>query len=307
MGTAEPYLSSFRSFELKTYDTTKQWILGPDLADTPKTASEWFGYHFPAQAKKYGPAILEMTYEGADQKTRTRPISPNIDFFAGILNRPELGHDLVWHEDTFWFLEPILGYYAATSEEKLELLLSHYMIQCAQEIQESKVDFERVFLTFRRKQQLQEIINRAKAMYQADSEFFRGENGKKRMIQGKILDPLNLPPEEKFIREELAYREGAILFLRDFTRCFEAYCARLNLPMKHRRHLKTASINLIQQHYGVNVRRDLKDETGKYQHGFKNLSVNRSWSLVDVADSASELVSTAAVATARTEPAVCLN
>lgn len=85
------------------------------------------------------------------------------------------------------------------------------------------------------------------------------------------------------------------------------HCWPVNLPMKHRRHLKTASINLIQQHYGVNVRRDLKDETGKYQHGFKNLSVNRSWSLVDVADSASELVSTAAVATARTEPAVCLN
>ncbi len=99
-----------------------------------KSPGEWFSKRFPAQAEQYGPPMLECVETLLDQSIQVSPVALNEDFYAAVLGGDDrLGHHVVFYlpEQQFYFFDCRFGRYEPTSEQKLILLLSQYLIQCA--------------------------------------------------------------------------------------------------------------------------------------------------------------------------------
>src|SRR5438067_9483656 len=104
--------------------------------DVTNDPNKWFADKFPEQAQQYGGAFLEGTWTDADGLKRFIPAYLNEDFFAAILGgNTELGHQVVWciQEETFYFFDYRVDAFCPTTEEKLKLLLSNYLVRGSQE------------------------------------------------------------------------------------------------------------------------------------------------------------------------------
>jgi hypothetical protein len=120
-------------------------------ARQPSTPSEWFSAKFPEQVNTYGPPILEAVYADVDHSKRINPVALNEDCFAAILGGDKaLGHHLIFYlpEQQFYFLDNRTGNYTLSSEQKLLLLLSQYLIHCAADMP-SNVDVKDLFVGLR--------------------------------------------------------------------------------------------------------------------------------------------------------------
>ena len=91
--------------------------------------------------------------------------------------------------------------------EKLKLLLSNYLIRCSQECGWS-VDITNLVVKFRQDDVLQRIVDKAKAMLEADRLFFQGKDGQRRFIDGKYIEPNEEPSYRVFVKKAIV-REPA--------------------------------------------------------------------------------------------------
>ena len=265
-------------FQLKQFEPSHPLLAdyGPNPINTP---SEWFSARFPKQSGQFGTPFLECKYAALGHADRVRALSINIDFFASILGgERRFGHDLVFYppEETFYFLEPIAGYYVATTPEKLETLISQYFILCCQDLQEKPVDFEHIFTAHRKPEQLQAIVHKSKSLFACDDTFFFGSNANPRMVDGKLQDPNAEPPHIRFVHEKISFQKGATLLLKDLIRCFELYCLEKGVPLAQHRKLRADAYDLIYERFGLRLRKDLKDQEGKWSNGWRNLSIRQS-------------------------------
>lgn len=259
---------------LKGYDHNSRRF-GVQYQDAVTTPSEYFSFLHPEVSKRFGVPFLETKYSILDQPDRIRPVSMNIDWFAQMLGGDKsLGHDVVYYptEELFYYHEPLRGYYCATSEEKLKTVLSQELLRCAEELQRN-VDFDVLFVHLRSDEHLSKVIAKAKSIQACDDSFFYGPQGKKRSINGNVIDPAAEPPQEKFVKEHLALRKGATLLVTELVRCFDLYCAENGIPLIHRRKMRMEAYDLINNRYGLKLRKDLKDSDGKWQNGWKDLAI----------------------------------
>ena len=103
-----------------------------EVFESTNNPNDWFTAKFPEQAQQYGSAFMEGTYTDANGLKRFIPAYLNEDFFAAILGGDkELGHQVVWYppEATFYFFDYRVEAFCVTTEEKLKVLLSNYLIR----------------------------------------------------------------------------------------------------------------------------------------------------------------------------------
>jgi hypothetical protein len=117
------------------------------------------------------------------------------------------------------------------------------------------------------------VIHKAKSILACDDEFFSGENGKVRKVGSKVVKPSIHAPHELFVKNELMRKEGEVLFVRDFMQCFELFCKMRGIPPVSRRHLRSNAAAVIQKEFGVALRKDLKDDQGRWTNGWKHIAV----------------------------------
>lgn len=264
-------------FQLKGYEN-RSAILGPEFRDPITTPSEFFSARYPDISKKFGIPFLETKYSVAGHADRVRPVSMNLDFFAAVLGGDKcLGHDVVYYEaeGQFYYREPVHGWYAPTTGEKLKMVLSQELLRCAEALQRN-VDFEMLFVHFRADEHLQKVIAKAKVLNSCGDSFFFGPNARPRMVDGKLQNPNAEPPHLRFVEERIAFQEGAILLLRDLISCFEQYCSEKGLPAGHERKLRSDAYQIINKRFGLKLRKDLKNEEGKYANGWVNLAIKQT-------------------------------
>src|SRR6266700_828908 len=84
------------TLQLKGYDSTPGFVVGPLADKQPATPAEWFGKLFPRIQQRFGPAFLESVSVQPDGQRRLNPVSMNEDFMAGTLGGDErLKHRVV--------------------------------------------------------------------------------------------------------------------------------------------------------------------------------------------------------------------
>ena len=232
--------------------------------------NKWFADRFPEQARQYGAAFIEGTYIDADGLKRFIPAYLNEDFFAAILGGDKnLGHQAVWYppEETWYFFDYRVDAFCPTTEEKLKLLLSNYLIRCSQECG-CLVDITNLVVKFRQDDDLQKIVSKAKAVLEADRLFFHGASGQRRFIEGKYIEPNEEPSYRVFVKRSIVREpEGKVTLQDAFHRYFQ-FCRDHQMQPLTRQEFKGLVAEVIREEFNLGLRHDIPGENGKQRHGW---------------------------------------
>jgi hypothetical protein len=235
----------------------------------------WFASKFPDAAAKYGTAFLETKYQDEELLMRTIPEVLNEDFFAATLGGDRrMGHHVVYYrpENTFYFYDYREDAYYPTTEAKLQMLVSNYLVRCAQDMG-SLVDICNLMVEFRKQRILQSVVDKAKALLAADKQFFSKDTGNKRIVRGEILDPSQEPLPKVFVFHALAPEPGAAVTVTDCFQQYRQFCRSKGLNALERAEFKTIVAEVIREEFDLKLRHDVPGLNGKAQEGWKGLNL----------------------------------
>ena len=241
-----------------------------EVSENTNNPNDWFTAKFPEQAQQYGPAFMEGTYTDANGLKRFVPACLNEDFFAAILGGDkELGHQVVWYppEETWYFFDYRVDAFCVTTEEKLKLLLSNYLIRCSQECT-SLVDVTNLVVKFRRDDVLQRIVDKAKAVLEADRLFFQGKDGQRRCVDGKYVEPNEEPSYRQFVKRSIVREPEATVTLQDAFHRYFQFCRDHQMQPLTRQEFKGLVAEVIREVFNLGLRHDIPGDEGKHRHGW---------------------------------------
>jgi hypothetical protein len=250
------------------------------VADTPvhlpsnsvTDPNAWFAKRFPSEAASFGAAFMEMVEIDENGVQKITPLHLNYDFFASILgNDKRLGHQVVYfpHDETFYFHDEIYEAFRPVSVSKLKLLTSNYLVRCAQDCS-AAVDIRNLVIAFREDAVLDRVIARAKAVLEADDSYFNGENGHRRLVHGKIIDPTDVPCVSKFAKERIVWNDDKTL---NVSEAYESYLQRCSdadkapFPVKD---FTKRMVDCIRTNFGLPIRNDIQDH-GEQKQGWRGI------------------------------------
>jgi hypothetical protein len=235
------------------------------------TPSEWFALKFPEAANKFGCPFLEIRQSSVDGFVRIVPVSLNIDFFAGTLGGDSgLGHSVVYFEPEmqFYYFEPLQKLYKPTTSEKLQNYHRAIMLRCAQEMN-GEIDKLNLFQEFRSDKTSKAVVQRAKSILAASSDFFSAVSPHTRIKGIELHERL----ARKFVEELLSAESGQVLSLADAYAVFLRLTKAQNLETIRRNDFKAMVVPLIQEQFGMCLRNDLQIDERSGVRGWKNVKL----------------------------------
>ena len=245
----------------------------PELRNArAQSPNEWFAAEFPTAANHFGAAFVEARYEDGDGFTRITPTFLNIDFFAAAVGGDiALGQQIIYFapEETFYLWDNDQEAFVPIRPAKLELIPSNYLIRCAQDMP-PPVDIENLVDKFRRKQSLQHIADRAKAVLDVDDQFFSRH---KRFLRGKIIDPNAEPIYRAFVKQALKPKPEAMLTVSDCFTQYDEFCRAQGLNTLERSEFKKLVAEVIRKEFGAKLRHDIRNGNGRQNDGWKGIAI----------------------------------
>ena len=210
------------------------WLMRDAIPDPPvNTPSEWFSKKWPRQADIYGTPFLEAKYLDDQQEKHVNPIALNDIFFASILAGDEtLGHRVVYYppEEQWYFKDPADGNkFKPTTEEKLKILLSLDILNCAEEVKDPTPKFN-LFVRFRQDEELQKVINKAKSLLAVDQSFFAADSPNIRTGEGAEKERA----AKTFINLVIELNPQKSLTVTDSYTAFREFCVKNGLMLVER-------------------------------------------------------------------------
>ena len=239
-----------------------------------RTPSGWFSAMFPDQTLSFGTAFFEETARGISGSMVIRPSVINEDFFAAMLGgERRLGHKVVYLPgDGFWFKDPRVDAFCATTDKKVEVLLSNYLIKCAENMR-GNVDASLLIKDHRRAEVLSAIIKRARTVLEADPRFFEGVDAPRRFLHGRTVQPALSASPEDFIQRAFVPLQGASVVVSEAYQGFLRHCQMENLLRVQFTEFKRAAKDLVMEKFQLGLRHDIRTPEGRQTHGWKHLSL----------------------------------
>jgi hypothetical protein len=167
------------------------------------------------------------------------------------------------------------GAFFPTSEEKLGILASHFLIQCSQQCH---VSTAKALLKLRAPQTIKNVITTAKAMLEADPLFFSGKDGHRRYVQGRYVESMDEPSYEVFVRKAIVREPEAKLTVGDAFHRYYQFCKDNAMTPLTRSDFKELVAEVIREQYGLGIRHDVVDERGKQGHGWLGVRLDAAGS-----------------------------
>ena len=235
--------------------------------------NQWFADKFPDQTLAFGSAFLHAKRNSLDSDICI-PLFPNDDFFAAAIGGAKnFGHQVVYlpSEDVFYFYDYHPDAFCFVSEAKLKILLSNYMIRCAQDSR-AYVHVQNLVVAFRKDEVLDRIITKAKAILEVEHGFFHGKNGNRRLIDGKYIEPNAEPSYQLFVKRAIVREADAKLTVGDAFHRYYQFCKDNAMKPLTRSEFKGLVAEVIREQYNLGLRHDIISETGKQTHGWDGLA-----------------------------------
>ena len=124
---------------------------------------------------------------------------------------------------------------------------------------------------FDRRLHLKKVIKKARSLLAAGPDFFFGSKGHKSIVGLDLVDPGAVTSYELFVKEALLPGDSPLLTVTQAFEYFTKYCQLRNLLPIQRNVFKGLISDIIREEYGMALRRDLKNEAGKFTQGWKGL------------------------------------
>ena len=259
---------------LKLYQPPK-YVCG-ELVQLARTPNAWFCERYPAAYQRHGSPFMELT-QPVDQFTNIIfPVTINTDFMACVLGgRRDLGHNIIYLEpELAWYYRESDGIYRITTSDKLTVLYRALLMKCAQDMP-ANVHKLNLVNEFRSDKVCKAIIQRAKSILAADHTFFSATSANQRVKGPELFERLM----RVLCNTMLQPNADAYLTV---TQAYAIFCnltqQRSLGPMK-RSMFKATMADLMREAYGVSLRRDVADESGKHQEAWKGVGLIESETL----------------------------
>ncbi len=198
------------------------------------------------------------------------PAFPNHDFFAGMLaGCKRLGYQVIYYppEKTFYFYDYEVEAFCPTTEGKLRLLISNYLIRCVEDCR-SNVHITDLVVTFRENVSLQKSIEKAKALLQASRVFFEGKEGQRRFVDGKYIEPYEEPSHRSFVKNAIVRKAKAKLTVGYAFAQYHRFCTQQKMTALTKREFKVLVAEVIHEMFHLKLRHDIVGEMGTETHGW---------------------------------------
>ena len=254
-----------------------QWFsrvrkLGSEMDHEPRTPNEWFQVRFPEVVRQFGRAFFNETRPNLHGTQVEIPLILNEDFFAAILaGERRLGHRMVYCPgDGFCFYDPRVDAFCPTTDSKVELLLSNYLLKCGEAL-EPFAETRLLFTEHRRPSVLNRIVNKAKTVLEADSRFFEGVNAARKYANGRVLQPATVSASEDFIHNAFTRSEGGSVIVGEAYQEFLRYCQMGNLTRVEFTEFKRVAKELVLEKFQLGLRHDIRTPEGRQTHGWKHI------------------------------------
>ena len=237
-----------------------------ELKECINDPNSWFVSRFPEEASQYGVPFLVALRVDQDGLTHVTPAYLNDDFFCALI-RVHLQTVYFEPEQCWYYFDPVPDAYCPTSPAKLQLLLSSYLIRCAEDCG-PLVDVTNLVVNFRKTEVLEGVVRKAKAMHLCDDQFFMGEKGNRRLTNGRIIEPTDKPSYELFVERNLAPEDKSALTVTDCFHHYYTYCKRNQIPPLTRADFKSLICECLRENFSVGLRKDVPSKTGKQTEGW---------------------------------------
>lgn len=277
-----------QTVQLKKYQPVPFSMREYELEKPPQTASEWFSKHYPEAAEIWGTPFLETVYSNqSGTQKHVQPIVLNDLFFAAVLNDESLGHELVYYlPSQTWYFKDIRekGIFKPTTDAKLKNLLSVLLIQSAEQMP-ADCDKFNLFASFRKDDQLQAVVEKAKSVFAAGRDFF-SETSKNHRLEGEELPK---KAARLFVNVVIQVSPDKSMTVSDSYAAFREFCKQNNYEAFERTQFEPVLAELVKNEYGLGLRHDVLNSIGKHQRGWRGLSLKSDWvaresDLPDVSD-----------------------
>ena len=265
-----------QTVQLKRYEPAPFHFKDYEREKAPQTASEWFSKRYPEATERWGTPFLETVYSnGSGTQKHVKPIVLNDLFFAAILNDESLGHELVYYlPNQTWYFKDIgaKGIFKPTTDAKLKNLLSVLLIQCAEQVP-ADCDKFNLFASFRKDDQLQAVIEKAKSVYAAGRDFF-SENSKNQRAEGEELPR---KAARLFVNVVIQVAPDKSMTVADSYVAYRAFCKENEYQTVDRTMFEPMLAELVKNLHGLGLRHDVLNSLGKHQRGWRGLSLKNDW------------------------------
>jgi hypothetical protein len=245
-----------------------------ELKECINDPNSWFVSRFPEEASQYGVPFLVALRVDQDGLTHVTPAYLNDDFFCALI-RVHLQTVYFEPEQCWYYFDPVPDAYCPTSPAKLQLLLSNYLIRCAEDCG-PLVDVTNLVVNFRKAEVLEGVIRKARAMNQCDDQFFMGEKGNRRLTNGRIIEPTDKPSYELFVERHLKREDCSALTVTETFARYYSFCKKHNIPPLTRADFKSMMIECVREHFDVNFRKDVPARSGKVTQGWFGIGLQEA-------------------------------
>lgn len=121
---------------------------------------------------------------------------------------------------------------------------------------------------FRQEDTLQSVVNKAKAVLEADRLFFQGKDGYRRYVDGRYIGPDDEPSYQLFVKKSIVREpEGKVTVADAFHRYYE-FCKSQGQQPLTRQEFKHLVAEVIREQFNIRLRHDVLTESGKQSHGW---------------------------------------
>ena len=233
---------------------------------------QYFQARFSEQIKRWGPAIF-----GSETFVNGRPVfipdSLNDLTLAAVIGGDRsLGHHVVFHppESQFYYLDYRTdNSYCPTTEDKLGILASHYLIQSSQRCHPLAA---KAILKLRTPQTIKVILTTARTILEADGQFFAGKHGHRRLVDGRYIEPNDEPSYQVFVKMAIVREPSAKLTVGDAFHRYYQFCKENAMQPLTRSDFKELVAEVIREQYDLGIRHNIVGENGRHTHGWLGLN-----------------------------------
>jgi hypothetical protein len=121
---------------------------------------------------------------------------------------------------------------------------------------------------------IKNVITTAKAMLQADGQFFLGKSGHRRFVEGRYIEATEEPSYQQFVNRAIVREPEAKLTVGDAFHRYYQFCKSNAMTPLTRSEFKNLVAEVIREQYGLGIRHDVPDERGKQGHGWMGLRLD---------------------------------
>ena len=238
------------------------------------TPENWFTLKFPVEARRYGAPFLFQSVVNGLSHHALRPQLMNEDFFAAMLGGEKgLAHQIVFCPgDGFWYWDPAVEAFCPTTDAKMEILLSNYLVKYGEAFR-TGLDVMFLYDKHRRPAVLKRVVNKAKAILEADESFFQGELGQPRYVEGKRVLPQPVASPLMFIESAVTRQEGALMTASEAYLEYVRHCARNGQLKVTLTEFKSLLNGALYEKFQSRLRHDIPTDDGRQTHGWKNVTL----------------------------------